>query len=117
LQEVISDVSFSLDKGDIVSLVGPSGCGKSTLLRLIAGLELPTKGHILTGGVEAGHSRNVLRFLFQDYDAYPWWTVWDNVRLGSGPPPYPADSIIEEILSQVGLATDRDLFPAELSGG
>lgn len=116
-EEVISDVSLSIDPGEIVSLVGPSGCGKSTLLRLIAGLEIPEKGRILTEGTEAGINRDVLRFLFQDYDAYPWWTVWDNLRLGSGSRPYPADSAIEEMLSQVGLAADRDVFPGELSGG
>jgi ABC-type nitrate/sulfonate/bicarbonate transport system ATPase subunit len=116
-EEVISKTSFSVDEREIVTLVGPSGCGKSTLLRLIAGLEVPEKGHILTDGVEAGRNRDVLRFLFQDYDAYPWWTAWNNIRLGSGSRPYPADSAIKEMLSQVGLAAERDTFPGELSGG
>jgi ABC-type nitrate/sulfonate/bicarbonate transport system ATPase subunit len=116
-EEVISDISLSVDRGEIVSLLGPSGCGKSTLLRLIAGLEIPENGRILTEGAEAGSNRDVLRFLFQDYDAYPWWNVWDNLRLGSGSHPYPADSAIKEMLSQVGLAADRDVFPGELSGG
>lgn len=115
--EVVSELSFSIDEGEVVALVGPSGCGKSTLLRLIAGLETPEDGQIRIHGAAAGSDRDALRFLFQDYDAYPWLTVWDNVRLGSGASPYPPESAVEEILSQVGLAADRELFPSELSGG
>jgi ABC-type nitrate/sulfonate/bicarbonate transport system ATPase subunit len=104
-------------KGEIISLVGPSGCGKSTLLRLVAGLESPKTGRITTQGKRAGTDRNVLRFLFQDYDAYPWYTVWDNVQQGSGPQPFPSNKTVEKILIQVGLGSEYSRYPGELSGG
>lgn len=114
---VMVDFSLSIQFREVVSLVGPSGCGKSTLLRLIAGLESPSAGEIHVIRAAADASRNKLGFLFQDYDAYPWYSVWDNVQRGSGPRPYPADSTVNEMLSQVGLASERDRFPGELSGG
>ena len=116
-KRVIKNVTLTIQNGEILSLLGPSGCGKSTLLRLIAGLEVPIAGFIKIQGVEAGTDRNILRFLFQDYDAYPWYTVWQNVQLGSGPKPYPSDDEVEEILVQVGLDTEYDRYPGELSGG
>lgn len=107
---VIKDVSLEIASGEIVSILGSSGCGKSTLLRLIAGLERPSSGDI--------HGNNiVLRFLFQNYDAFPWFTVWENVHAGSGPPPYPSYSDVKAVLTEVGLWEDKDRYPAELSGG
>jgi len=102
--------------GQILSIVGPSGSGKSTLLRIIAGLESPQSGSLSVGNGQGcrGHR---LGFLFQDYDAYPWHTVWDNVKVGSGPAPYPDDTVVSAILSEVGLIQEKDRYPAELSGG
>jgi ABC-type nitrate/sulfonate/bicarbonate transport system ATPase subunit len=114
---IIRDLSLTVEAGQIVCLVGPSGCGKSTLLRLIAGLESPSSGGILTQGSVAGANRDALRFLFQDYDAYPWYSVWDNVQSGSGSRPSPADQVVEAILTEVGLTAKRTSFPSELSGG
>jgi NitT/TauT family transport system ATP-binding protein len=113
---VVDDVSFQVKPAEIVALMGPSGCGKSTLLRLIAGLEIPDSGAVKTESV-AAETTGELRFLFQDYDAYPWFTVWQNVQLGSGPKPHAADSDVKEILEQVGLSDEYDRYPAELSGG
>jgi NitT/TauT family transport system ATP-binding protein len=116
-EEVVSHVNLAIENGEIVSLVGPSGGGKSTLLRLIAGLEIPASGQITIDGTVAGRNRDALRYLFQDYDAYPWFTVWENVKRGSGSIPFPADQAVQEILSQVGLATEAARYPGELSGG
>ena len=116
-EAVVSHVNLEIESGEIVSLVGPSGCGKSTLLRLIAGLEVPVRGQITISGSVAGRNRDVLRFLFQDYDAYPWFTVWENVKEGSGPMPLPSDADVQEIISQVELATEAARYPGELSGG
>lgn len=114
---VVSNVSLAIEPGQILSLVGPSGCGKSTFLRLVAGLEVPDNGQIITNGSIAGRNRDALRFLFQDYDAYPWFTVWENVKLGSGSRPFPSDPAVNEILSQVGLGAEGTRYPGELSGG
>lgn len=116
-EAVVSKTSLSVEGGQIVALLGPSGCGKSTFLRLVAGLEVPISGQITTNGSVAGRNRDVLRFLFQDYDAYPWFTVWENVKLGSGPKPPPPDDAVQEILSQVELVGERRRYPGELSGG
>jgi NitT/TauT family transport system ATP-binding protein len=117
VKSVIENVTLTVDTGEIISLLGPSGCGKSTLLRLIAGLETPNTGFIKTRGIKAGTNRNVLRLLFQDYDAYPWYTVWKNIQLGSGPKPYPSKEMVEKILKQVGLDNESNRYPGELSGG
>src|ERR1035441_5601119 len=58
-----------------------------------------------------------LRLLFQDYDAYPWFTVQNNVRFGSGPKPFPSVTATQEMLHRVGLSASAKRYPAELSGG
>lgn len=116
-EAVVSHLNLAIESGEIVGLVGPSGGGKSTLLRLIAGLEVPDSGQITINGLIAGRNRDVLRFLFQDYDAYPWFTVWENVKKGSGSAPVPSDEDVQEILSHVDLADEAMRYPGELSGG
>lgn len=63
-------------------LLGPSGCGKTTLLRLVAGLDKPTKGHILLEDTPVAHPRMDVAFLSQEGDLLPWRNVRDNVALG-----------------------------------
>lgn len=112
---IIKDVSLSIEAGETIALVGPSGCGKSTLLRIISGLEQPKHGLIRS---PLPRTENVnLGFLFQDYDAYPWLTVLENVRTGSGPCPLPDPDQAREILTRVGLSEVLYLYPRELSGG
>jgi NitT/TauT family transport system ATP-binding protein len=110
----LSHVDFCVEAGEIVALLGPSGCGKSTLLRIMAQLEEPQDGALLYA---ARRSSAVSRLLFQDYDAFPWLTVRDNVLKGSGPKPFPADDAVQAILAAVGLQHHQHAFPNELSGG
>lgn len=114
---VILSVSLDIQRGTVISLLGPSGCGKSTLLRLVAGLEIPTDGQITFAADSRSRSTDLLRFLFQDYDAYPWLTVRENVRSGSGIEPLPSIDAVDEMLHRVGLADSKGRYPAELSGG
>ena len=78
-------VSFRIEDGALVTLLGPSGCGKTTTLRMIAGLELPTKGQILLGGkdvtAKSASQRNV-SLVFQSYALFPHMSVVDNVGYG-----------------------------------
>ena len=80
--EVLRNIDLRVAPGELVALLGPSGCGKSTLLRVVAGLEPPTQGEILSDGapVLGPHPSRV--FVFQDPTLYPWGKVYANVALG-----------------------------------
>lgn len=110
-RKVISNLSLEIKARECAVLVGRSGCGKSTLLRLIAGLEKPDEGRVIFQ-----NPATRLRYLFQDYDSFPWLTVWENVRQAS------AADILDDrktraTLEEVGLYDHRYKYPAELSGG
>ena len=85
----LKDVSLTINRGDIVSLIGPSGSGKSTLLRCIHGLETIDKGSIQIDGVEMDPSntslyrqqRNRMGFVFQHFNLFPNMTVLENCKL------------------------------------
>ena len=78
---VLNGVSLDIQGGEIVCILGPSGCGKSTLLRLIAGLEAPRAGRILTRGTPSGRTLHPMAFVFQDFALVPWRSVARNVEL------------------------------------
>ena len=124
---ILSDVSFSVAKGDSVAIVGASGAGKSTLLALLAGLDLPTEGRVWLNGVnlteldEDGRAdvrAASVGFVFQSFHLVPSLNALENVMLplelaGVDSPRQAA----AEILSQVGLADRTSHYPAQLSGG
>ena len=124
---ILSDVSFSVDKGDSVAVVGASGAGKSTLLALLAGLDLPTEGQIWLNGInltdldEDGRAdvrAASVGFVFQSFHLVPSLNALENVmlplELASRESPRQAAL---EILKQVGLADRWSHYPAQLSGG
>ncbi len=124
---ILSDVSFSVDKGDSVAVVGASGAGKTTLLALLAGLDLPSDGSIWLNGVnltdldEDGRAdvrAASVGFVFQSFHLVPSLNALENVMLplelsGRDAPRLAAS----EILRQVGLADRWSHYPAQLSGG
>ena len=81
----LDDVSVTVDDGALMALLGPSGSGKSTLLRIIAGLETPDEGEVVSGGEQVtdtpARSRGV-GFVFQHYAPFKHMTVHDNVAFG-----------------------------------
>lgn len=111
---IIDRLDLRVAEAEVLAIVGPSGCGKSTLLRLIAGLEEPNQGSIIIG--HRPDSSEGLSFLFQDYDAFPWLTVWENVWRFSSKNQHPFEDT-RDMLEKVGLWESRQRYPAELSLG
>lgn len=119
----IDNVSFTIQPGELVTLLGPSGCGKTTTLRMIAGLEHASKGKILIGGKDVTQlpatDRDV-SMVFQSYALFPHMSVIENVAYGltvTGAAKNEAHEKAEEGLSLVGLAGYGKRLPSELSGG
>jgi ABC-type nitrate/sulfonate/bicarbonate transport system ATPase subunit len=118
--QVLSDIDFTIEKGEFAAIVGPSGCGKSTVLRMIAGLETATEGRVLANGQPIGKPDPRRVLIFQEHALYPWRTVEDNVGFGleiAGVPAKERRERVDEVLDKVGLSGFQKYFPAQLSGG
>jgi iron(III) transport system ATP-binding protein len=119
----VDDVSFEIEAGKLVTLLGPSGCGKTTTLRMIAGLEMVTRGRIFIGDREVtplpATDRDV-SMVFQSYALFPHMTVIENVSYGfvvTGMRKEEARERAGQGLDLVGLKGYDDRLPSELSGG
>ncbi|MBB1075611.1 ABC transporter ATP-binding protein [Rhodoferax sp. 4810] len=124
-RQIISDLSFSLVKGQIGCLLGPSGCGKTTALRCIAGFEPIQSGEIRVAGEvlsrpgqQLAAEKRRIGMVFQDYALFPHLTVAGNVGFGlHGSSKAAAKTRVDELLALVGLASHADKYPHQLSGG
>ncbi len=125
---ILRDVSFSVDKGEMLFITGPSGAGKTTLLRLIGALERPNKGSIIIGGQDITKMHpNSLPFLrrnfgliFQDLKLLMDRNVFDNVALPLFISGYSRSEIPKRVraaLDKVGLMHKEMSMPITLSGG
>jgi iron(III) transport system ATP-binding protein len=121
-------VSFTIDKGQLFTLLGPSGCGKTTTLRCIAGLEQPLAGEISihdrlvfssAGGVFIAPEQRRIGMVFQSYAIWPHMTVAQNVAypLPSGLSRGEISTRVESILIRLGLGELADRLAPNLSGG
>ncbi|MEM8816590.1 MAG: ATP-binding cassette domain-containing protein [Pseudomonadota bacterium] len=124
---ILDDVSFTVAPGETVAIVGASGAGKSTLLALLAGLDLPTRGHVVLNGHnlkeldEDGRAKvraDSVGFVFQSFHLVPSLNALENVMLplelaGADD----ARSRSREIIAKVGLEARGSHYPAQLSGG
>jgi NitT/TauT family transport system ATP-binding protein len=117
---VVSDCSFTIERGKLTVMIGPSGCGKSTLIRLLAGFERPTSGTITVDGKPVdGPGRDRL-VVFQETALFPWMTTWDNIMYGPrarGEDNKASRELAEFLLQKVGLGAFRHKYPPQLSGG
>ena len=110
-QKILDGISFSVDRGQFVSIIGPNACGKSTLLYLIQGFIGCSGGEMMT------NSRT--GFIFQDHNLFPWKTVRQNIELGPvnrGYPVHKTKNMTKRLLKEVNLLGFEDHFPHQLSG-
>ncbi|GGO91341.1 ABC transporter ATP-binding protein [Wenjunlia tyrosinilytica] len=120
LHTAVRDLDLTVEQGEFVAVVGPTGCGKSTTLTLVSGLEEPTEGEVLVGGVPVEGIGPEVGFVFQQDAVFPWRTVLSNVMAGPrfrGVPTAQAKERAREWLARVGLASFEDRYPHQLSGG
>lgn len=124
--EVLRDIDFEVDKGEVVCLIGPSGSGKSTVLRCINGLESYDGGRITIDGMLVGPAtlvqvRSKVSMVFQRFNLFPHRTAQENVAEGpifvQGRSKAEAMDEAAELLTKVGLADRLRSFPHQLSGG
>ncbi|WP_347549197.1 ABC transporter ATP-binding protein [Pseudalkalibacillus hwajinpoensis] len=119
-KEAISDLSFSIDEGEFVSILGPSGCGKSTLLSIISGLIQSTEGIITLQDKIIDRPGERMGYMLQQDYLFPWKTIEDNCFLGLKL----LNRLTEErkaktleLLDDMGLRDVRHAYPDQLSGG
>ena len=119
----VDNINLEIEAGKLVTLLGPSGCGKTTTLRMIAGLEMATKGAILIGDRDVtllpATDRDV-SMVFQSYALFPHMTVMENVSYGLGFSGFDKSETKDRAaqgLDLVGLKGYGDRLPSELSGG
>lgn len=121
----LQDISFSVEKGEIVGIVGKSGSGKSTLLRLLNLLEAPSKGQLFLANKEINklskkaiqQQKQKIGMVFQQYNLLNNLTVKENVALPLKLMGKKDEANVMELLSFVGMNHKQDSYPAQLSGG
>ncbi len=125
-QEIIAnqDVTFDIEKGELVIILGSSGAGKSTLLNILGGMDTNDEGQIIIDGVDiaqlnshqrTNYRRDDVGFVFQFYNLVANLTAKENVELASEIVKDAMDPV--DILTEVGLGHRLNNFPAQLSGG
>ena len=125
--KALDNVSFSVEKGEFVSIVGPSGSGKSTLLHILGGVDKPTEGKVFIEGTDlhglkedklAIFRRRQIGLIYQFYNLMPVLNVDENITL-----PHLLDGRkldqerLDEIVEYLGLSERRNNLPSQLSGG
>ena len=119
-----NDVSFEIEKGELVIILGASGSGKSTILNILGGMDTVSEGEVIVDGVDIVklsdrertlYRRNDIGFVFQFYNLIPNLTARENVELALEIVKEAKDA--DETLRSVELGDRMDNFPAQLSGG
>ncbi|WP_027344544.1 ABC transporter ATP-binding protein [Hamadaea tsunoensis] len=125
--DALAGLDLAFPVGTFTAVMGPSGSGKSTFLACVAGLDRPTSGRVLLGGVDVTHwderrrtqmRRDRIGFVFQDYSLVPYLTAAENVALPARLAGRTADpAAVRAALARVGLAEHAEHLPDAMSGG
>ena len=126
--KVLKNISTTVNKGEVISIIGPSGSGKSTFLRCINKLEEPTEGHIYIDGMDLmdkntdiNKIRERVGMVFQHFNLFPNMTVLENLTLSPTMVKKESKEEAEKyalyLLEKVGLFDKASSYPAQLSGG
>jgi taurine transport system ATP-binding protein len=116
----LSDISLTIPKGQLVSILGPSGCGKTTLLNIVAGFLAPTSGTVALGGRRITGPGADRGMVFQQGALFEWMSVRRNVDFGprmKGVSATDRQALTDRLLATVGLAGFAEKAVYELSGG
>ena len=126
--KVLKNISTTINKGEIISIIGPSGSGKSTFLRCINKLAEPTEGHIYIDGIDLmakktdiNKIRERVGMVFQHFNLFPNMTVLENLTLSpimvKKESKEEAEKYASYLLEKVGLSDKANSYPTQLSGG
>lgn len=122
--QAVKNVSFEIEKGEVVVIVGASGAGKTTLLNVLGGMDTPTTGNVIIDGQDISnykekqltqYRREDIGFVFQFYNLVQNLTALENVELATQICKKSLNP--EQVMEKVGLADRKNNFPSQLSGG
>jgi nitrate/nitrite transport system ATP-binding protein len=122
LYTAVKDITLSVKKGEIISLIGHSGCGKSTLMGTISGMVKPTAGEVIVNGKKVSSPGPDRGIVFQNYSLLPWLTVYKNIFVAvdsalKDKTAVEKKELAEHNLKMVNLWEHKDKLPGQLSGG
>ncbi len=119
----LSDISFSINKGEFFSILGPSGCGKTTLLRILAGFDTPDSGKLYVGGKDItalSPNKRPINTVFQNYSLFPHLTIKENIAFGlriAKRPDHEINREVDRMLELIQMSRHAEKFPGQISGG
>lgn len=118
--QVLDNLTFSVCRGEFVTLFGPNGCGKTTILNIIANVLQDYSGSVMIGDKTPSEAR--IGYIFQNYDdsLFPWAKAWENIsfplRLNNQSPKN-CKKAVDMLTSQLDISLPLDSYPYQLSGG
>jgi NitT/TauT family transport system ATP-binding protein len=118
--KALNEISFKMERPEILGIMGKSGSGKTTLLKIIAGLISPSSGTVKLNNEVISKPTRKIGMVFQDYTAFPWLTIEKNIEFGLKVNKVPLSSIktiVKQMLDATDLSDHRTMYPNTLSGG